>query len=145
VNSRDRMSGVSDMIEYIIISGILMMLMFITVLTLTPLLIDQPADQLADYTFVDIANGVSTRIVEVYIIAPDRGNVSTKFDIPDDVVGRGYDVELITGSTGDQVIVSRENIRRKVSLAGIGETLAAQGETTGQGFNIIEYRSEGFR
>jgi hypothetical protein len=136
--------GVSDLIEYFIISGVMMMLIIITVLTITPVAIYQPTDQLSEYAFIDIGNGVSTRIVDVYTIAPQDGNITTKFDIPDDVVGREYDVIIEQGSTGDYVSVSYSNIERKVPLAGIGETLGVWGNTTGHGLNKISYSSSGY-
>jgi hypothetical protein len=147
VRLTDKEQAVSGMIEYIIISGILMVLMVITTLALTNVIIERPVEQLSEYAFIDIGNGISTRIVDLYVIAPipptSIGNITSEFDIPDDVAGREYSVTVI-GSTGDQIIVSRENIARRVSLAGIGTTLGVGGSTTGHGLNEINYRSEGF-
>jgi len=146
--------AVSNMLEYIFISGVLMLLMIITTLTLTSVIIERPVDQLSEYAFIDIGNGISTRIVDLYVIAPYdtfynddttlSGNVTTKFDIPDDVVGREYFVTVQSGSTGDQIVVYRGDIEQKVSLAGIGTTLGVAGSTSGHGLNIIEYESAGF-
>jgi hypothetical protein len=136
--------GVSDLVEYFMISSILMVVIIITVLTITPIAIYQPTDQLSEYAFIDIGNGVSTRIVDLYVIAPDEGNITTKFDIPVDVIGREYYVLLDRDATGDFVSVSYSNIRRKVPLAGIGETLAVFGNTTGHGLNEIAYSSGGY-
>jgi hypothetical protein len=137
-------SGVSDLIEYFIISGMLMVLIIITILTITPVAIYQPTDQLSEYAFIDIGNGVSTRIVDLYVISPEEGNITTKFDIPDDVVGREYGVLIESGGGGDMVSVSYSNIRREVPLAGIGETLGVAGNTTGHGLNEILYNSSGW-
>lgn len=144
---KEREEAVSNMIEYIIISGILMLLMIITTLALTSVVIDRPVDQLSEYAFIDIGNGISTRIVDLYVIAPvvpNQGNVTTQFDIPDDVVGREYFVTVQSGPTGDQIVVYREDIERKVSLAGIGTTLGVAGSTSGHGMNIIQFESLGF-
>ncbi len=132
------------MIEYIIISGILMVLLVITTLTLTNVLIDRPTDQLSEYAFIDIGNGVSTRIVDLYVIAPIRGNVTTDFDIPDEVAGKEYFVTVSNSPSGDYVRVYRGQLHRDVSLAGIGATLGVGGETSGHGMNRISYRSEGY-
>ena len=143
----EREEAVSNMIEYIIISGMLMLLMIITTLALTSVVIDRPVDQLSEYAFIDIGNGISTRIVDLYVIAPvvpNQGNVTTQFDIPDDVVGREYFVTVQSGPTGDQIVVYREDIQRKVSLAGIGTTLGVAGSTSGHGMNIIQFESLGF-
>ena len=137
-------SAVSDLVEYFLISGMLMLIIIITVLTITPVAIYQPTDQLSEYAFIDIGNGISTRIVDVYVIAPEEGNIITKFDIPDDIVGREYGVLIETGESGDLVSVSYSNIRREVPLAGIGETLGVEGNTTGHGLNEILYNSTGW-
>jgi hypothetical protein len=137
-------SAVSDLIEYFLISGMLMLLIIITILTITPVAIYQPTDQLSEYAFIDIGNGVSTRIVDLYVIAPEDGNITTKFDIPDDVVGREYGVLIESGATGDLVSVSYSTIRREIPLAGIGETLGVEGNTTGHGLNEILYSSTGW-
>jgi len=136
--------GVSSLIEYMIISGIMVLLIIITVLTATPVIIERPADQFSEFAFIDIGNGVSTRIVDLYVIAPIEGNISSKFDIPDDIVGREYFVEITADETGDQISVYRGSINRKISLAGIGLTLRAKGKTTGHGLNFVEYSSEGY-
>lgn len=137
-------AAVSDLVEYFIISGMLMLLIIITVLTITPVAVYQPTDQLSEYAFIDIGNGISTRIVDLFVIAPEEGNIITKFDIPDDIVGREYGVLIESGSTGDLVSVSYSNIRREVPLAGIGETLGVQGNTSGHGLNEILYNSTGW-
>lgn len=146
-------SAVSSLIEYLIISGILMLLIIITVLSITPVAIDNPTNQLTEYAFIDIGNGVSTRLVDVFVIAPEgclyppyincEGHLTTKFDIPDDIVGKGYFVDL-EGSGGDVVVsVSRDMIQRNVSIAGIGYTVPIGGSTTGQGLNEICYDTYG--
>jgi hypothetical protein len=139
--------GVSDLIEYFIISSMLMLLIIITILTMTPVIIDRPVDQLSDYAFIDIGNGVSTRIVDLYVITPESGKITTKFDIPDDVVGREYTVTIQSegeGYMGDLVRISRARISREVQLAGIGRTINTSGQTTGHGLNLILYDSKGF-
>jgi hypothetical protein len=137
-------SAVSDLIEYFLISSVLMILIVITILTMTPVAIYQPTDQLSEYAFIDIGNGVSTRIADLYVIAPEEGDITTKFDIPNDVIGREYGVLIEYGESGDLVSVSYSNIRRVVPLAGIGETLGVSGNTTGHGLNEIWYNSSGW-
>lgn len=134
--------GVTTNIEYIIISGILMLLMVVTALTLSSGVIEPPIQHLTHYAFIDIGNGVSTRIVDLYVIAPKRGSISSNFDLPDDVAGRPYFVTI--DPQLDQVSVTRDSIIRNVTLAGIGSTLQSGGTTTGTGMNKITYRSEGF-
>lgn len=136
--------GVSSMQEYILISSILMILMVITVLTLTNSVILPPIDRLTEYSFIDIGNGVSTRMVDLYVIAPKEGNISTFYDIPDDVAGKEYFVSIELTGSGDQVSIFNDKIRRNISLSGISSTYKAGGQTTGHGMNKITYRSEAF-
>lgn len=150
------MTGLNDqaasgMLEYLFISGVLMVLMVITVLTLTSGIIERPSDQLSEYAFIDIGNGVSTRIVDLYVIAPashsrqqNQGDITTLFDIPDEAAGKEYFVTVTSGTSGDRIVVSRGNIERMVPLAGIGTTLGVGGSTTGHGLNTIIYNSSGY-
>jgi hypothetical protein len=138
--------GVSTMVEYLMITVILVTLMMITMLMLNTVMLQEPSDRLNYYAFTDISNGISTRIVDVYMIAPPYGNLATKFDIPDDVAGRSYSVEISPRfinieNTTDEVIVSRDAVSYHTSLAGIGSTLGVVGNTTGSGFNRIRYNS----
>ena len=138
--------GVSTLIEYLMISAVLMTLLTVTMLMLNTIMLKEPSDRLNYYAFTDIGNGISTRIVDVYMIAPADGNLVTKIDIPDDVAGRFYNVDITPRFTSmvdstDEIIVSRDSVDYHTSLAGIGETLGVMGNTTGGGFNRIRYSS----
>jgi len=137
--------GVSNIIEYILISSILLIFMVILLTTLNPLLIEGPMDQLTRHAYIDIGNGVSTRMVDLYIIAPDEGNIKTKYDIPDDVAGRGYVVMIEPASGGkDMLKISGDRMEIRMSLSGIGATLGVGGSTSSSGLNEIRYDSAGF-
>ncbi len=138
--------GVSTLVEYLMISAILMTLLIVTMLMLNTVMLQEPSDRLNYYAFTDISNGISTRIVDVYMIAPSDGDLVTKFDIPDDVAGRSYSVDISKRWTNaedntSEVIVSRDSVNYHASLAGIGSTLGIEGNTTGSGFNRIRYNS----
>lgn len=141
-----RDAGVSTLIEYVIISGILLLLFVVVVLQVNANFMQGPAETLEYHAFTDIGNGVSTRMIDVYSIAPTNGTLSTAFDIPDDVGGEDYNVEVYTGATAsDQyIMVYRGSIVSNISLAGISSTRNVTGNTTGRGMNIISYDSEGF-
>lgn len=138
--------AVSSMIEYILISGILMLFLVITIPLVSTVFIDQPTNKLTMYAFTDIGNGVSTRIVNLYAVIPyyNQANISTKFDIPDDVAGRDYWVEISPGNHPKEnlITISRGDYKNDVSLAGIGATAMfgwSGGRTTASGLNRIEY------
>jgi hypothetical protein len=140
----DPEEGVSNLIEYLTITGTLVILIVIMMLSIQPVFIEGPVYQLRSNSFMDIGNGVSTRIVDLYVIAPDNGVITSKFDIPDDVAGRGYFVDIITRTEGkDVLIVSGDNIRDQISLAGIGATIGVGGNTSSSGLNEIYYNSAG--
>jgi len=144
-------TAAANMIEYIMISGVLMGLLVVMLLLVNTNIMENPANRLAYVAFTDIGNGVSTRVVDLYSIAPRDGTITTRFDIPDDIAGKDYSVEVgtrpnqINDEKNDQYIrVSRGYITTDIALSGIGATRNASGSTTGKGMNRISYDSEGF-
>ncbi len=72
------------------------------------------------------------------------------FDIPDDIAGKDYFVEVgtrpnpVNNEKNDQYIrVSRGSITTDIALSGIGASRNASGNTTGKGMNRISYNSGG--
>lgn len=136
--------GVTRLMEYVIISGVLLVLMIVMMFTINAVFMEGPADKLRYHAFVDIGNGISTRIVDLYVIAPGNGTIATKFDIPDDVAGRGYFVDVGMTGASQAIQVQGGNIQSTVAIAGIGATKGVSGNTTGAGWNMIQYDSGGF-
>ena len=139
--------GVTRLMEYIIITGVLLLLMIVMMFSVNASIMEGPANKLRYHAFVDIGNGVSTRIVDLYVIAPGNGTIETKFDIPDDVAGKGYfvDVWMEGENRASQAIeIQGGNIKSKIAIAGIGATKGVVGNTTGAGWNVIQYDSKGF-
>jgi hypothetical protein len=134
------------MIEYMMISGVLIALLIVLLLLVNTNIMENPANRLVYVAFTDIGNGVSTRIVDVYAIAPRNGTITTKFDIPDDIAGKDYFVEIGPGANpvDQDVMVSRGYLETHVALAGVGASRGVAGNTTGRGMNIISYDSEGY-
>lgn len=148
--SEEKEEAVSSLIEYISITGILLVFIVIILLTVYPVFIENPMYELTSSAYLDIGNGVSTRMVDLYVISPYvqnlEGLVVSDFDIPDDVAGRGYIVTIDpgTGEAGsDEIIISGDILESRVPLAGIGSTLALTGETSSAGSNVICYNSTG--
>ena len=139
-------SAVANMIEYLLITAVIMALFIVMLFLVNTNIMEGPANRVIYVSFTDIGNGVSTRIVDVYAIAPDEGDITTHFDIPDEIVGRGYFVDLGSNSnSADQdITVSRNYLNVRIALAGIGVTRGVNGSTTGAGMNIISYNSSGF-
>lgn len=145
----DSESGVSHLVEYLIISGILVLFIVIMIPMVNEAFIEGPSNYLTGYAYTDIGNGVSTRIIDLYAIIPyyNEAVIITKFDVPDDVAGRDYWIEITPGPPENPqdnkiVITGRSGISSTISLSGIGETVfgRAEGNTTASGMNYIEYR-----
>jgi len=134
------------LIEYIIVSAVMMALLVVMLLLVNSTFMENPANQLSYVAFTDIGNGISTRIVDVYALAPSDGSIETEFDIPDDVADKEYFVLIGEGANpiDQDVKISRDLIEIHVSLAGIGASRGATGNTTGKGLNRIRYDSGGF-
>jgi hypothetical protein len=139
-------SGVANLIEYIMVSGVLMTLLIVMLLLVNTTFMETPASRLRYIAFTDIGNAVSTRIVDVYALAPSDGAISTGFDLPDDVGDKDYYVVIGQGATpiDQDVEVSRDFVGIHVSLAGVGASRGVIGNTTGKGMNKISYDSGGF-
>ena len=138
--------GVTRLMEYIIITGVLLLLMIVMMFSVNASIMEGPANKLRYHAFVDIGNGISTRIVDLYVIAPGNGTIETKFDIPDDVAGKGYfvDVWMEGENRASQAIqVQGGSIKSTIAIAGIGATRGVVGNTTGAGWNMIQYDSKG--
>jgi len=149
-NSDYREEGVSSLIEYLQISSILVLFIVIIVLSVYPVFIENPLYTLTHHSYIDIGNGVSTRIVDLYIISPyvqnKEGLVVTNFDIPNDIAGRNYfvDINPSGGNPGDdKIVVSGDMLEIDIPIPGIGSTLGLKGTTTGTGVNNICYNSTG--
>ncbi len=145
-NQRYTESGVANLIEYIMISGVLMGLLIVMLLLVNTNIMEDPANRLSYVAFTDIGNGISTRIVDVYSIAPRDGTITTRFDIPDDIAGKNYFVEIGPGANpvDQDVMISRGSLETHVALAGVGATRGIAGNTTGKGLNKISYNSSGY-
>ncbi len=142
--------GVSSLIEYILITSILLLFIVITLLSVYPVFIERPLYTLTHHSYIDVGNGVSTRMVDLYVISPyvqnKEGLVVTDFDIPDDIAGRGYIVEIMTeeeGTGNDKIIISGDLLQSEIPIPGIGSTLGLKGRTSSSGLNIICYNSTG--
>jgi hypothetical protein len=140
----------ANMIEYLMVTGVIMGLFIVMLLLVNTNIMEDPANRLAYVAFTDIGNGVSTRMIDVYAISPMDGTILTKFDIPDDIAGTDYFVEvgtrknLVNFLMNDQYIhVSRGFLSTDIALSGIGVSRNVSGKTTGKGINTICYNSSG--
>ena len=134
------------MIEYVMVSGVVMCLLIVVLLLVNANIMEGPANRLSYVAFTDIGNGISTRIVDVYAIAPLDGAITTRMDIPPDIAGKIYYIEIGPGSNpvDQDVMVYRDSLSATVSLAGVGASKGVTGNTTSRGMKRISYSSAGF-
>ncbi len=146
-NGQDTESAVATLIEYLMVSGVCLALLIVMLILVNNNIMENPANRVINVAFTDIGNGVSTRIVDTYSLAPSDGNITSRFDIPDEIVGKSYMVRFEGDGVNQVVTVTRGDPRldSRISLAGIGanEKGLAGGNTTGAGINKITYDSEG--
>jgi hypothetical protein len=136
-------SGITSLLEFVFATKILLVLFILMIFVSHAVFIEHPANTLKWHSYIDIGNGISARIVDLYLVAPQNGTISSKFDIPDDVVGYDYYVDVFGSETDQKIEVTDGRLRSKISLAGIGATREVTGQTTGRGLNVITYNSSG--
>ena len=137
-------AGITNLMEYISVTSVLLILLVVVMFTVNAVFMEGPANTLRFHAFTDIGNGISVRIVDIYVIAPDTGSLTTKFDIPDDVAGGEYYVEVEGAQQYQKILVGRGDIQSRIDIAGIGASKGVTGRTTSRGWNVIQYNSTGF-
>jgi len=140
--------GISTMTEYLSITAIVIVMFIIMTLVVNAALVEGPSNTLKYHAYVDIGNGVSTRMVEMYAIAPQNGQITTSFDLPDDVANQEYWVEVLAepdanGKRSQLIRVTDGTTESRIAIAGIGRTRGVTGRTSGAGQNVIYYDSRG--
>ncbi|MCP1661681.1 MAG: hypothetical protein D5R99_02305 [Methanocalculus sp. MSAO_Arc1] len=135
--------AVSNLIGYIIITAVLMVLMVTVMITANDALMDKPVERFMYHSYVDIGNGVSARVVDIYTIAPGTGYIVSDFNTPYDVLGEGYTVSVRKSGADQEIIVFGDRTETVISLAGIGATRPVTGTTSGGGHTRVIYDSGG--
>ncbi|HII98894.1 MAG TPA: hypothetical protein HA272_06515 [Methanoregula sp.] len=147
-STTDNDTAVANMIEYVMVSGVVMCLLMVMLLLVNSTIMEGPANRLSYVAFTDVGNGISTRIVDVYAIAPRDGELSTRMEIPPDIAGKVYYIEIGSGDAASgvnqDVTVYRDSLSTKVALAGIGASKGVVGNTSSRGMKRISYSSKGY-
>lgn len=133
-------------VEYIVITGILMVMLIITVLTVNHLFIEGPSDTLRYNSYLDTGERLSARIVDMEMLAPESGRIVTRLDIPLEVAGKSFNVSFvpeIAGSGGNMrsVAVGDGRVACSVPVIG-GDGGVLKGNFTGYEYTL-EYDSGG--
>jgi hypothetical protein len=107
MNTPDRLSsderGVSIILEYILIIGILAVFMGVIVLQLNDIFIETPTRVAMKNQFQDIGNQIATKLTDISLIAPDNGYIRAKVYMPYAIGDYDYRAEF-TYIGGDYVL-----------------------------------------
>lgn len=136
----------SNLIAYIIFSGILVVIIIIMLVSVTPLLLDAPTQQITETAFIDIGNGISTAIVDTYAFSNrfDSSTLTTKVTVPRKVLGKEYDITV--KGNGTTIEITRDPFTTSIALPGV--SLSGGGvisdTVSSATFQRIYYSSGGF-
>lgn len=142
--------GATRLIEYIMITGVLLVLMAIIIPTVSVSFIERPTDRLCHHVFMDVGSGISTRAIDLYMIAPGGpgkigcGNITTRLKIPENIAGRDYSVNFVTDDAGEIIEVQGDDARVRVEVASVGAPMCITDYATSTRWIVIHYDSREF-
>ncbi|RQD83588.1 MAG: hypothetical protein D5R96_02720 [Methanocalculus sp. MSAO_Arc2] len=135
--------AVANLIGYIIITAVLLVLLVMVMVITHDALIEKPAERLMYHSYVDIGNGISVRIVDIYTIAPENGSITSEINIPHDVLGVGYMITVRKSGVDQEIVVFGDRTEAVISLAGTGVRRPVSLMSTPEGKTMIIYDSRG--
>lgn len=135
--------AVASLIGYIIITAVLMVLLVLVMVAAHDALIEKPAERLTYHSYVDIGNGMSVRIVDIYTIAPENGSITSEIGMPHDVLGVGYMITVRKSGIDQEIVIFGDRTEAVISLAGTGESRPVSLMDTPDGKTMIIYDSRG--
>lgn len=141
---RDKESAVSSMLEYTIITAFMMVLFLTVTVASDEVFLTGPSEILRSQEYLDVANSVSVRVVDLAVLAPEEGMIECRFDLPGRVGVRPYS-ELIVPDTEENSIrieVSDGEITSCAYLSGIGGSVFVPEMMSGPGIISISYPEE---
>jgi len=123
--------GVSSAIDMIFTFVIASLIFTLLLMNLNALFIDNPKEIVTRNQLEDVGNGVSTMLIDTYLIAPDNGAISTTLDMPNTVVGTPYTVDVVKKNNDREVSVTTfdKSIFVNMTLNGVNSTMPINGTT----------------
>ena len=116
----------STVLGYIFIGSVAITFFAILMLSLNFLFTDTSRDIVTESVYNDLGNEISTKMVDIYIIAPINGSIDTKLYIPQKIANERYKIAMNRTSGDQEIIVSSldSDNRVIVSINGIGHSVA---------------------
>ncbi|MHC1596453.1 MAG: DUF7266 family protein [Candidatus Syntropharchaeales archaeon] len=137
--------AVSTTLGYLFLSGIAMIFLAIVMVSCVNMFVDNPARVVMRTGFTDVGNEISTKIVDIYIICPDNGTLTTDITMPAEIGGEQYEVNAAIGSGQDQMIeVASDDgkVTMRMTINGIAESVSVTGSAmSGEWEHQICYNS----
>ena len=121
--------AVSLTVSYILLSGISLIFFTTLLLASNDLLIKGPTNIVIDEQYGDVGNMISTKIMYMYLIAPENGIIETDYKIPAEIGRESYMINADSASI-DEIIEVRSTESDKiisVTLNGIGSSMSING------------------
>ncbi len=126
--------AVSAIIEYMITFVFAFIIFIMVVAMFDDMFIRGPTDVVSRIQFTDVGNDVSAKLLDTYLIAPETGNVSTTFELPDSIASHDYKLSIRPSSNGwdKEVVVFSDytSISMTVTINGVNSTIPINGSTT---------------
>lgn len=141
-------SGVSSTLEFMLSFIVAAAIFTFFVINLNSL-ISLPKGDVRTNQYIDVGNDVSTKIIDTYLVAPDNGDLSINFNIPQTIVGDSYTISVQNNLYDREVRVTSSDEQTSVYMVlnGANSTIRIGGETasTDQIHNIKfnKYDEEG--
>lgn len=112
-NNKD---AVSTTLAYILFSAIFLVLYMIVLLNANDLLIKGPGNIVVKEQYRDIGNMISTKITDMYLIAPENGYIETEYRIPAEIGKESYIINADQANTDEIIEVKSASSEKSVSV-----------------------------
>ena len=118
-------NAVSNAVGYILITSVAITFFAILMLSLNYLFTDTPKAIVSESVYNDLGNEISTKMVDIYIIAPINGSIDTKLFIPFKIADERYKIKMVGGGGNQEIIISSLDSDNNVvvSINGIGHSV----------------------
>ncbi|MCK4476657.1 MAG: hypothetical protein KAU16_08015 [Methanophagales archaeon] len=123
--------GVSTLTGYVVISSVAIIFFGIIAITTVGSFVERPSQIVMRGGYSDVGNDISTKIVDIYIVAPENGTLNTSLRIPRSVAMQEYEVNATVDKNNQMIKVSalHTNTEVTVTINEIAHTVGVNGST----------------
>ncbi|MEM2059754.1 MAG: hypothetical protein QW089_03390 [Archaeoglobaceae archaeon] len=135
--------GVSLLVEYLILMGILSVFVVVMSLQIHDTLSEVQLSRVVENNFADVASQISAIYTDYVLILPDNGSISTKIEMPSTIGKLGYSAKL--NKTGDVAHILVEGGKYSAASGlGLAKFISNSGRAivVGTGGEILSFQTE---